>query len=288
MATFIYESIRGDVLDLTMSDDFRLVNFDAQTSASTSISSLVIGGADGDDIINIQANPRTIILDLQILRNVEHTKRMILNIIKLKQKGTLTWTQDERTLVIEGIIESVAMPRWTNATVMQITMHCEQPFWENLNDVISEISQAIDLHYFTTDGEMLSFPSDGIAIGEIDTLRQREIHNGGDVSVGLEIEILALDTVTNPIIYNQDGKFFGCGHGTGTKQVVMDAGDVIRINTKKNQKSVKLNNTNILGKIKPNSSWLQLEAGDNEFSISSDDSSENNMTYTIKYRQRYI
>lgn len=289
MATFFFKSARGDILPLSNADDYKLVNFDGQTRAVTSISSVVIGGADGDSVNNIQAQPRTVILDLQITGNVEATKRKITNIVKLKQRCQIVWEQNERRLELSGNVEAVEMPRWAMGVIMQITIHCEQPFWENIDEIISEISAAIDTHYFTDEpDDMLYFPAEGIILGEYDTLRTRAINNGGDVSVGMEIEIIALDTVTNPIIYNQDNKFFGCGHGTGSKQIVMEAGDVITINTKANEKDVKLNNTSILGKIKPNSTWLQLEAGDNEFSISSSDESLNNMTYTLKYKQRYI
>lgn len=208
MAIFYYKNARGDILPLSEAENYKLTNIDAQTSAATNISSVVVGGADGDSVNNINAQPRTVILDLRIITDVERTKRAILNIIKLKQQGTIIWEQDERRLELSGIIEAISMPRWNNAVTMQITLHCEQPFWENIDDVISEISEAIDVHYFTDEpDDMLYFPEGGIVIGEYDTLRTREIHNAGDVAVGVEIEILALDTVTNPIIYNQDRKF---------------------------------------------------------------------------------
>lgn len=289
MATFMYVSSRGDSLSLTQDDAFKLINIDSQTAAATSISSVVIGGTDGDTANNVQAQPRTIVLDLRIIKDVEATKRRILNIIKIKQKGKLVWTQDERTLEIQGIVEAIDMPRWNNQVTMQITLHCEQPFWENIAEVISQISEAVNLHYFTDfPNDMLYFPEEGLALGEYDTTRTKRFHNAGDVAVGLEIEIVAFDTVTNPIIYDENGNFFGCGYGGNGKQVVMNAGDIIRIKTGKNEKSVTLNDTSILNKIKPQSTWLQLAAGDNMFSINSDDESVTNMTFSLIYKPRYI
>lgn len=289
MATFKYISSRGDELRLSDSKKFKLVRIDGQTSAATSISSVVVGGTDGDTVNNVQAIPRTIILDIRITEDVEATKREILNIIKLKQKGKIVWSQDGNDLEIEGIVEAIEMPRWTNAVMMQITIHCSQPYWENVDFIVSQISEAINLHYFTDFPEdQLCFPESGIAFGEYDTTRSKSFHNAGDVSVGLQIEISAFATVTNPVITNQRGEFFGCGYGTGNKQVVMNAGDIIRINTGKNQKSVMLNGQSILTKIKPLSTWLQLEAGDNAFSINSDDESIENMTFSIIYKERYI
>lgn len=289
MATFTYISTRGDTLSLSEDKDFRLVNIDSQTAAQTDISSLVIGGTDGDVVNNVQAQARTIVLDLRIIADVEQTKRKILNIVKLKQQGTIRWEQENRTLEIKGIIESIEMPRWTRTTTMQILMHCGQPYWEDVDEIAVKLREYIDLHYFTESAfDMLYFPSEGIPFGEYDTTRTHNYHNAGDVDVGLQIEIIAFDTVTNPIIYDMNGDFFGCGYGIGNKQVVMQAGDVITINTRKNEKSVKLNGVSILGKIKPNSKWLQMQAGDNTFSINSDDTSISNMAFMLIFKQRYI
>lgn len=286
---FEYISKRGDRLSLLNGENYKLVNIDNQTAVSSNISSVVIGGADGDTVNNIQAQPRSIVLDLRILANVEVTKRNILKVIKLKQEGAIRWQQADKILEIKGVVESIEMPRWNNAVTMQITLHCSQPFWEDVDAIVTGINEFINHHYFTAyPNDMLYFPEDGIVLGEHDISRTRQIYNAGDVSVGLDIEINAYDTVTNPIIYSDAGKFFGIGHGTGNKKVVMQAGDVIRITTGKDNKTVKLNGQSLLGKIKPGSTWLQLAAGDSVFSIDSDEESTNNMTFNLTYKRRYV
>lgn len=285
---FTYISARGDILPLSENNDFFLTNINGQTTARGSISSSTIGGVDGDTVTNIQAQPRTIILDLHINGNVEESKRRILNVVKLKQNGTLRWTQSGRTVDITGKVESIDMPRWKRGTIMQITMHCEQPFWEDVEAVIAQINEAINLHYFTDyQNDMLYFPESGIPLGEFDTTRSKHFYNSGDIEVGLEFEIIALGTVTNPIVYATDGKFFGVGYGSD-KKLVMESGDRIVITTHRGKKSVTMNGVSIFDKIKPNSTWLQLLAGDNQFAINSDDDSLSNMTFNITYKQRYI
>lgn len=282
-------SARGDTMPLANNPLFHLIHIDGHTTASTSIASAVVGGIDGDTVNNIQATPRTIIIDLQIRNgvDVEEAKRAILKVVKLKQQGGLLWTQNERTVVISGIVEAVEMPRWTETAIMQITLHCEQPFWEDVDDIIQQISEAINLHYFTDSPvNMLYFPEDGLPLGEYDTIRTKSFHNDGDVAVGLEISILAHDTVTNPIIYDQYGNYFGIGYDGNP--LIMHAGDNAVITTHKGRKTVTLNGVNIFDKIKPNSTWVQLATGDNVFSINSDDESISNMSFSLIYKQRYI
>ena len=287
-----YISARGDILPLATSELFFLTNVDGQTAAAASLSASIISGVDGDTVNNAQANPRTIVLDLRIKSgvDVEEAKRAVLKVVKVKQRGSLQWTQNDRTVVISGIVESVDMPRWTNAVTMQIALHCEQPFWEDAAAIVQQISEAIDLHYFTNRAaDMLYFPEDGIPLGEYDTIRTKQFHNDGDVAVGIEISIVAYEEVTNPIIYDGNGNFFGVGYGDGAKQVKMQQGDNIVITTHKGRKSVTINGTqSLLSKLRPQSTWLQMAAGDNQFTISSEDDSLTNMTFSLVYKQRYI
>lgn len=302
-----YISARGDTMPLTNNPLFVLQHVDGFTAAGTSKSSAIVGGIDGDTINNIQATPRLITIDLNIRNhvNVEDAKRAILKVVKLKQHSALLWTQNERTTTISGIVESIVMPRWTpDGVIMQIALHCEQPFWEDVDEVVKQISEAINLHYFTTStNNMLYFTEDGAPLGEYDTIRTKAFYNDGDVAVGLEIRILAHDTVTNPIIYDQNGNFFGLGYvmtypdidengnaisATVTNPLEMKAGDEIIITTHKGRKTVTLNGVNIIYKIKPGSTWLQLDTGDNLFSINSDDESISNMSFSLIYKQRYI
>lgn len=288
---FDFVNFRGERLPLIENEYCFLTNVEGQTVANVNISSVIIGSVDGDEITNMQAQPRPLIIYLRIKRgvDVEDAKRAVLRVVKLKRDSYIEWTQNNRKTVLNGVVEGVELVRWNNEAEIQITLHCSMPFWEDAEAVFRDINEALPLHYFTTyQNDMLIFPAEGVPFGEYDRSRTRNIYNAGDVSVGLMIEILAIDTVTNPIINGENGEFFGVGHGTGNKKVVMQTGDIIKINTTQGKKSVTLNGQSLLTKIKPSSTWLQLAAGDNVYSINSDDESIENMTFTLSYKQKYI
>lgn len=290
---FVFENARGEQLKLWQNPLFYLVDQAGQTQANADISALTIGDIDGDIITNVRTQPRTITLTLRIHPhvNVEEAKRAILQIVKLKQTGTLRWEQNDRTMEISGIVESIDMPRWNNAVAMQISLHCMIPFWEDVDESIQLIDDSIAMQYFTAEddytSDMLYFPDEGIVFSEYNASRSRTFYNYGDVAVGMLIEIMAFDTVTNPIIYDADGNFFGVGYGT--KPVTLEAGDVIYISTVRGNLSVTKNgNTNLMNYVVPRSTWLQLHTGENVFRIDSADASTENMTFTLTYKQRYI
>ena len=284
MAQFIYQNANNEQIDLSNNEYFWLTNVDGQTRAGAEIASVSNGLIDGDIVNNIKLQPRTIILDLTIKKskNVEMAKRSILSIIKPKQKGYLLWTQDDRHVQIEAYIEAIDMPRWTNGVVMQVTLHCSQPYWEDVQDVLQEISDIIDLHYFTrSETDMLYFPVDGLPMGYYNMARTKKVSNYGDVAVGFVCEIIAYGEVINPELINERGEFMKVN-------TTLAANDVLRIETTRGKKSISKNGVNIIHALAAGSTWLKIEHGHNEFTIGSDDESINNMYYQITYKQRYV
>ena len=283
-------SAKGETLPLTGNGRFKLANVDGITSANVDISSSTVASMDGDFVTNTRTIPRSIVLDLAIERDVENVKRYILQYVKPKLKGTLRMTQNERTTQISGIVEAIEMPRFTNSATMQVTIYCSQPYWEDIDFSTQEISEVIDLFYFTDndlleiasdEDNMLYFPEEGIPFGEYDTNRTKVLTNDGDVDAEIEIHIVALATVTNPVIYNAEGEFIGV-------DTTLTGGDEVIISTAKGEKTIRLNGENILSKIRAESTWLQLKVGENEFTIDSDDGTEGNMYFTIVYKRRFV
>ena len=288
MTKFELLSERGDILPLSGNKFFTLTNIDGQTSAEADVAAAT-NGTDGDTINNMQTIARIIVIDLRINSDVtvEEAKREILRVVKYKKKCGVRWTQEGRETIIYGKVEKIDMPRWVQGVTMQIFLHCEQPFWEDIDDVVQQINEAINLHYFTNEPNgMLFFPEEGIPLGEYDTERTKSFFNAGDVSCGLEITLLAHETVTNPIIYDGQENYFGLGYAENP--FVMQVGDYVVISTHRGRKNVLHNGVNVFDKIKPNSTWLQLETGDNVFAVDSDDESTSNMSFSLIYKQRYI
>lgn len=279
-----YIGVNGNVINLFQNKWFCLTHADGLTSVSSSIASSTTPGMDGDKINNIQTQPRGIVLDLEIRRgvSVEDAKRYILRTIKPKQRGTLRLTQGDRVTEIEGIVESVNMPRFGDGVTMQVSLYCSEPYWSDSENVLVEISRIIGLHYFTsTEGDMLYFPAEGIPLGEYDLNMTRTYTNDGDADCGMIIHIIALGSVINPVIYKTDGSYIGVID-------TMEKGDEIIVNTIRGSKAITKNGTNILSKIKSGSTFLQLDTGDNQLTIDSDGDTEGNVYFMLEFKRRFV
>ena len=279
-----YIGVNGNVINLFQNKWFYLTHADGLTSVSSSIASSTTPGMDGDKINNIQTQPRGIVLDFEIRRevSVEDAKRYILRTIKPKQRGTLRLAQGDRVVEIENVVESIEMPRFGEGVTMQVSLYCSEPYWHDAENVLIEISRVIGKHYFTNyENDMLYFPASGIPLGVYDLNMTRTYTNDGDVDCGMIIRIVALGNVTNPTIYKSDGSYIG----------VIDTiieGDEIVINTNRGSKSITKNGANILSKIKSGSTFLQLAVGDNQLTIDSDGGTEGNVYFMLEFKRRFV
>lgn len=278
----IYYSHDGKTLDLFNNDFFDLTDADGLTVANTSIATTTTPTIDGDELQNIQANPRGIVLDLQIKSglDVERAKRAILDVVKIKKIGRLVYTQgtgaEMREIEISGVVESVSMPRFTNAVIMQISLYCNNSFWQDVEEIVVAISRNLPFHHFA-----VYFPVGApIPLGVIDREMQQTYNNDGDADAGMTITIRATGEVVNPRIYNQRGEFIGVDD-------TLTLNDKIVISTYKGQKTITKNGVSILNKITAGSVFLQMETGTNRFFIDAD-AGEELMYFYVGFKRRFI
>ena len=285
MFQFNFISARGGVLPLANNENFILKDVTGITQTSVALSTNSIPTMDGDSVNHTQGQPRPITLFLEVRagKNVEAVKRYILSYVKPKLEGTLHWVMDGRDIKIKGVVEKAEMPRFTDKAVMQISLYCSQPYWEDVEYIVTRIKLIQDLHFFPEDKGGLALPVEGVAFGVYDTNRKTTYTNTGDVSVGVTISIIATATVTNPIIYNlTTGEFIGVN-------TTMNPADEIIISTHKGSKTITKNGENIIDLIKDGSTFIQIDVGDNEFQIDCEEDAEsNNVYFTLNFKQRYI
>lgn len=281
--TLHYVGANGGKIDLFRNEYFDLTNVDGMTGVASDIASSTTPSMDGDKINNIRTQPRGIVLDLRIKDcvSVEEAKRYILRTIKPKHVGKLILSQDGRELNISGVVEAISMPRFEQDITMQVTLYCSNPYWQDVENVLLEISRILNMHYFPIDVGGLAFPVEGVVMGEYDLNMTRSYTNDGDAECGMIITIVALANVANPAIYKPDGSFIGVIDN-------MVLGDEIIINTNRGEKGITKNGKNILSKIMPGSTFIQLDTGDNELTINSDGETEGNVYFTLSFKRRFV
>jgi hypothetical protein len=272
------KNARGSILPLTNNKDYN-VRAEGLNALSAAINTSRSAGADGTRKNSAGLNERNIILYIRIMPPVELNRNRLYKYFNPKNEVRLFYKNDIVDVYIDGTIETFNCEPFTFGEVAQISILCHDPYFHAAK------TKTYSFQYVTP---LFEFPFDiaaaGTSFSEITKITTMKIEHG-DVESGVIIEFTALENqILNPAFYNKTTQ----EHMTINFDMLK--GDLIRINTNKGRKSIKLirdgTETNILNNIAAGSSWIKLIAGDNELSYGADEGGTNlevSVTPEIKY-----
>ena len=179
----------------------------------------------------------------------------------------------------------VEIPTMPPSVILQeffIQLNCLNPFWREPNESSANIAYWVgDFHF------PLVIPHDtGIMFGHRQPSLIVNVRNNGDVPTGMRIEFRALGIVVNPSLFNIETRRF-----IQFNNLTLNAGDILTVNTNFGQKAVTLRReqqtTNAFRYIDIDSTYMQLEPGDNHFRYNAEANLDNLEVY-IFYYNRYL
>lgn len=197
-------------------------------------------------------------------------------------EGWLIYKDSVKELKTKCIINSVPVFSIVNSHIRQglISLTANNPFWLELQESKEEIALWKPDFRFP-----LKITSAGIKFGHREPSLIVNVANNGDVEAGMRVEFKALATLTNPSILNVNTQEFIKINKT------MVAGEIISVSTYFGDKNIKstLNGvtTNAINYIDFQSTFLQLDVGDNLFRYNADTNLDN-LEVSIYYQPQYL
>lgn len=257
----------GEVLELTHNEGYVITDITGIDPPDAVINTTRNAGADGSMFNGAYVDNRQIVITMAINSPAEDNRIKLYKYFKMKNSIRLFYKNSTRDVYIDGYVQHINIQYFDKKQIVQITVFCPNPFFNDVSDNMVEFN-AID--------SLFEFPFEivtPIPFSEITTGEEINVRNLGDVASGMEIKIIVAGTVTNPVMYNVvTNQYFKIMKSFAT-------GDVIVINTNKKYKKVQLTSegttTSIVGNIASGSTWLQIDPGDNIFQITADSNPEN-------------
>lgn len=256
MFTLAIENAKGNRLRLTQNPNYSLISVDGLNPAKANINTAVNANFDGSTFKSARLENRNIVIMLAINGAIETNRIELYKFIKVKEGITVYITNGTRDVFIKGYVEDMQIGIFDRQQVVQVSIICPNPYFTNVAEYHEDFSNVVGRFEFP-----FSIEEAGVVFGEIVVDAEVNVQNLGDVTCGMIIEFKAIGNVTDPAIYNTGtGKFMKLN-------VEMADGDVIQINTNKGEKAVlEISGgtvSNILNKLDPTSTWLELEPVDN-------------------------
>lgn len=231
------------------------------------------------------ANIRNIVLSIKPLKDIEQNRTKLYDYFQIKHKVKLRYMMDDKDYMISGIVETIDLNPFSSNVIIQVSILCPQPYWEDALKMITDISRITKLFEFP-------FSIEGdcpIEVSRINDDVIQIVNNIGNVDTGVIVKLLALGTVVNPEIYSVDERKMM------KLNITLRIGDEAYINTNSGNKSIKLKRDgkiiNIINKLVRDSNsvdahWFVLHTGLNRFACLAEDGSEF-MEATVEHANKY-
>ena len=257
------ENSKGERLKLTDSPQYSIRYIDGLLSPQASISTVTATNRDGSVITNVRAENRVISIALSPKPPVEENRQQLYSYFPIKKEITLFFSNENREVKISGIVTSLEGSLFEIGQTITVNIECPSPYFENAAQNYTEVYKIIKWFEFP-----FAIEEEGKEFSEISEELAQMIENDGDIETGLTIEIEAMATTRNPIIYNVETReYFGLN-------MEMSTGDIVRIQTAPGKKKVELirgaDVLNAINYIMPGNTWLTLAPGKNIFTYAND------------------
>lgn len=259
MLQVIIENQYGQQLDFSRSKDYDVLKVTGLTPPVATINTTVIATNDGGAFNSSRLNNRNIILIIKPKGNIEQSRLNLYKFIQAKQYIKMYFKNGQRDVWIDGYVESVDGDLYTQIQQFQVSIICPDPYFKSRDALITNFSVIEPVFTFP-----FTIPADGVVISQLNNYAERNIINDSDSESGIVVDLYARDLALEPTIYNlTTGESFTINHE-------FQPGDLIRINSRQGEKSLKLIRqaveSNVLNQMDRTSKWLTVAVGDNIFS----------------------
>jgi hypothetical protein len=264
----------GSIYSLTNNPNYTLYRIDGLEPPQADVNRSNNATSDGSTVNSVKVRERNLVLYMTIEGDVETNRINLYKYFPYKKNIELYYKNNTRDVFIEGYVEKVTPAYFEQKQIAQVSIICPQPYFKALDELVSYFSEVTSLFEFP-----FSIAESGVELSTITTNVRKSIINTGEVESGVIIELNAIGTVVNPIIYD----VFKRTHIA--LKFTMEINDKIIINTYQGKKSITLTRdgvtTNAMGYMRPDSTWLTLDVGDNVFTYDSDSgNSDLQITFT--------
>lgn len=275
MFELILEDKAGNRLTFGQNSPFTISDISGLNPPKATINTTEMALVDGAKFNSSKVNMRNINVAFAIEYEAARNRIEVFKVLRSKQYVKMYYRSEYRDVFIEGYISSIDISYFAKKQIVTCAILCPSPYFKDAQMIVNELLSVISAFHFpfasTEEAELLfGYINNEIAI---------TVENEGDVGCGMIIELYARQSVSNPKIFDYiTQEYFGV-------EYTMQQADLITIDTRQGQKSVKLIRagveTNLFNHVMQGSTWLQLapEGSSFVYEVGSGDAEELSVTF---------
>lgn len=266
---------------------FLISSIDGIGPGSSNISTTELAATDGAVFNSARLVSRNIVLNLVFLGDptIEDTRQLSYRYFPLKKDISLVFETDNRSLQIDGYVESNEPDIFSEREGTSISIICPNPYFYSEETETTVFSGIEPMFEFPFSNESLTEKL--IEFSEIRTKYENVIYYEGDAETGIVMKIHFVGEVVNPSIYNITSREIMRIDTDKLAAIVgspIQATDDLIISTMTGKKSIIFvrngKEYNVLNCLNRDSSWLKLDIGQNVIAFTAE-SGEHNMQFEV-------
>lgn len=246
------------------------------------ISTTELAATDGAVYNSARLLSRNIILNFIFLEHptIEDTRQLSYKFFPLKKNLTLIFETDNRSLQIDGYVESNSPEIFSDQEGTSISIICPNPYFYSLGSELTVFSGIEPMFEFPFFNESLTEPL--LIMSELRMKYENVIFYEGDAETGMVIKIHFVGPASGITIYNVKSRESMKIDTTKLEAIVgspIQAADDLVISTITGKKSLIFMREgkiyNVLNCLDRDSDWLKLAIGENVIAFTADEGNYN-------------
>lgn len=279
MFTLHFENENKSVVDLNDGTNYLVTDISGLNPPSASIYTSKSPNRKGVKYNGSTLNERYITVTIKLLGDVEASRNRLYDWVDTERYIKIRYSNGVKNVYCEGHVQDCEVPLFTNNETMTVAIICEDPYWKELSEIATSISNI--LNEFTIPFSI----EEPIPFSTIKENNITTVFNGG-AETGVLIKVNILEDVSYFHLYDSFDTTRRLEINTELK-----AGWKIEINTDSSPKTIKaykLDNSveNLLKYTNHNITWFTLKRGRNGFAYDSDN--DTNVEVTITYNSKHL
>lgn len=224
---------------------------------------------------------RPVLITIKILGDIEKNRNALYEWIDTEQYIKIRYRNGVKNVYIEGIVQDCPIDLFTDNEVVSLSVTCGDPYWKELQDIVTEISALL---------KQFIFPFAIDNYGEpFSTLRESNTTNvfNSGAETGLKISVKAVKAIKNLMIYDAND----------TTRILKINGTIpedytLEIDTESSPKTIKAKTpegkfVNYMRYVSGRPTWFTLRKGHNLFGYSAE-TGESEAEVTISFTNKYL
>lgn len=277
------ENEAGEVLDLTGNENiYQLFNVDGTNPPLANVNLAVAAGKDGATFNSSKLNTRNVVLYIKINGNREENRQRLNNAARVKEWCRVRYSNNTRSVYIDGIVESVNYTPFTMRQVAQVSILCPDPYWKGVDEILGDSSNTVPRFTFPFTIE----ENEPVIISELMDDEGIIVNNTSDAETGALITIRFNENAASVELRNET-----TGDAIKLTYTFL-AGDIVEISTVTGNKTIKLIRggvvSNLMSAYNRGGTFPQLAPGVNRFGYLVDDEApEGQIEIVFRYHNVY-